>query len=149
MNPVRRYDPSKGFDWEDVAELAYKPEGSHFQHISRRVLFGEHAGLACELRYFEIQRDGHSTLERHDHRHAVLVLRGRGRVLVGDQVHALEAFDLVHVPQLTWHQFRATEGEALGFLCMVDVARDRPERPDADALRALCADTTVSDFIRT
>ena len=32
--------------------------------------------LACELRYFEIAPGGHSTLERHDHLHSVMIIRG-------------------------------------------------------------------------
>jgi len=36
-------------------------------------------------RYFEIQPGGYSTLERHQHPHAVVVIRGRGRVMLGDR----------------------------------------------------------------
>jgi hypothetical protein len=33
---------------------------------------------------------------------------------------------------MTWHQFRAADGEPLGFLCMVTTERDRPQLPGAD-----------------
>ncbi len=49
---------------------------------------------------------------------------------------------------MTWHQFRATADEPLGFLCLVNVERDRPERPNADTLAALKADPRVAEFIR-
>ena len=87
--------------------------------------------LHGELRYFEVAAGGFSTLERHQHMHAVLILRGRGHCLVGDEVRSLETRDLVTVPPLTWHQFRATKGEPLGFLCMVNARRDKPQLPDA------------------
>ena len=32
---------------------------------------------------------------------------------------------------MTWHQFRATGGEPLGFLCLVRRERDKPQRPTA------------------
>ena len=75
-----------------------------------------------ELRYFEVAPGGFSTLERHEHMHAVLILRGRGHCLVGGEVRPIETRDLVTVPPMTWHQFRATKGEPLGFLCMVNAA---------------------------
>jgi mannose-6-phosphate isomerase-like protein (cupin superfamily) len=31
-----------------------------------------------------------------------------GRCLIGDRVYELREHDLVHIPALTWHQFRAT-----------------------------------------
>lgn len=135
--------------WEDVPVLAYKQEGAApFRDVTRQVLF-EHAALGCQLRYFEVAPGGHSTLERHEHVHAVMVLRGRGTALVGREVLPLALHDLVEVPALTWHQFRADGDQPLGFLCMVNAVRDRPQLPDADALARLRADPDVAAFIRT
>jgi quercetin dioxygenase-like cupin family protein len=137
-----------GFRWDDVDVLAYKAEGTApFAGITRQVLF-EHDDLASQLRYFEIEPGGHSTLERHEHVHGVVVLNGRGRCLVGDLVHDLATHDLVTVPALTWHQFRAAEDTPLGFLCLVNVERDRPQLPTTDELDALRADPLVAEFIR-
>lgn len=147
MKPVTRYMGS--FRWEDVPPLEYKPEGDHFRDVTRQVLFGPETGLACELRFFGIERDGHSTLERHEHAHAVLVLQGAGRVLVGSEIHAVGPYDLVHVPPLTWHQFRADRDAPLGFLCLVDAERDRPARPSPEELRKLRSDPRLDAFIRT
>ncbi len=145
--PVRRQTaPSR---WEAVEEMRYKAEGSApFRDITRQVLFQD-PGLACELRYFEMQPGGYSTLERHEHVHAVIIQRGRGRVLLGDRVHEVREHDLVHIPPLTWHQFVADAGEPFGFLCMVNAQRDRPQLPSEDDLRALRADPEIARFIRT
>ena len=67
---------------------------------------------------------------------------------MGGHVEAVAPFDLVEVPALTWHQFRATADLPLGFLCMVNSTRDRPQLPDADALAALRADPAIAAFIR-
>jgi len=137
-----------GFEWEQVERLAYKPEGSApFRDITRQTLF-RREGLDCELRYFEIAPGGHSTLERHEHEHAVMILRGAGACLVGRAIHPIGAHDLVAIPALSWHQFRAAPEEPLGFLCMVNVVRDRPRLPDEDELTALRQDPEIAAFIR-
>jgi quercetin dioxygenase-like cupin family protein len=133
--------------WEDVELLAYKDEGSApFRDVTRQVLFDD-PELACQLRYFEVAAGGHTTLERHQHAHAVVIQRGRGRCLIGDRIETLSALDLVVVPPRTWHQFRAATDEPLGFLCMVNAVRDRPELPDADALAQLRANPDIAAFI--
>ncbi len=147
--PVRGFrEGASGSRWSDVPVLAYKPDGTHFKGITRQILFGESEDLVCQLRYFEIKPEGHSTLEKHQHQHAVLILRGRGHVLVGDVVHEVTPFDLVYVPPMTWHQFLADDQDMLGFLCLVPCDRDRPARPDAEAAEALRAHPIIGDFIR-
>jgi mannose-6-phosphate isomerase-like protein (cupin superfamily) len=139
---------AQGYRWEGVAELPYKEDDrALFKSITRQVLF---AGpqLHGELRYFEMSPGGFSTLERHEHMHAVLILRGRGHCLVGDEVKAIETRDLVTVPAMTWHQFRATQGEPLGFLCMVNATRDKPQLPSGEDLAKLQADAKIAAFLR-
>ena len=126
---VRRHDG--GFHWEGVDVLQYKQEGSApFKDVTRQVLF-EGPGVPGQLRYFEVAPGGHTTLERHEHVHAVMVIRGRGRCLVGKEAHDLNTHDLVNVPPMTWHQFLAAPDEPLGFICLVASDRDRPQIPDA------------------
>jgi quercetin dioxygenase-like cupin family protein len=133
--------------WQSVDVLAYKQEGdAPFRDVTRQVLFDDPA-LACQLRYFEVAPGGHTTLERHEHAHAVVVQRGRGRCLVGDRVFDLAPLDLVHVPAMTWHQFRAAADAPLGFLCMVNAARDRPQLPGADDLARLRDNSAIAAFI--
>lgn len=136
------------YTWQDVPVLAYKQEGAApFRDVTRQVLFGDPA-LGCELRYFEVAPGGHSTLECHEHVHAVMILRGRGRCLVGETIYAVDTHDLIHIPPLSWHQFRAGADAPLGFLCMVNAERDRPRLPDADELAALRALPGVGEFVR-
>jgi mannose-6-phosphate isomerase-like protein (cupin superfamily) len=135
-------------DWDEVPVHAYKQEdGVPFKDITRRLLFSAPA-LACELRYFEMAPGGFSTLERHQHMHAVLILRGRGHCLVGSEVKPIETRDLITVPPMTWHQFRATRGEPLGFLCMVNAARDKPQLPTETDLAGLQEDARIAAFLR-
>lgn len=119
------------FRWEGVDVYPYKETGTHFRSITRQTLFGGEGDLPVELRYFEITDGGHSTLERHDHTHLVMIVRGGGNVLVGEDVREIFVNDVVRVPAWTWHQFQAHEGGDLGFLCVVAVERDRPTRPQS------------------
>jgi mannose-6-phosphate isomerase-like protein (cupin superfamily) len=136
------------YHWEGVAELPYKEDNrALFKSITRQVLFSD-PELAGELRYFEMAAGGFSTLERHHHMHAVLILRGRGDCLIGRELRSIETRDLVTVPPMTWHQFRATRGEPLGFLCMVNATRDKPQLPTAEELAELNADPAVAAFLR-
>src|SRR5258708_37661273 len=107
---------AQGFRGEGVEVLPYKEDDrALFKTITRQVLFSD-PEQQSELRYFEGAPGGFSTLERHEHTHSVLILRGRGHCLVGRDVRALNTNDLVAVPPMTWPQFRATEGEPLGLL---------------------------------
>ena len=82
---VRRATPD--FRWESVAHMPYKDEGSApFKAISRQILHSD-PDLAGELRYFEMDAGGYSTLERHEHVHGVMIFRGHGHCLVGDKVY--------------------------------------------------------------
>ena len=127
--------------------MPYKDDGAApFKAISRQVLFHE-AALGCELRYFEMDAGGYSTLERHEHMHAVMILRGHGACLLGDAVRAVKPFDLVTIPAWTWHQFRASRGEPMGFLCMVNQMRDKPQLPTAEQRAVLAADPTIAAFL--
>jgi quercetin dioxygenase-like cupin family protein len=137
----------EGFRWEAVAHQPYKQDGTApFKDISRQVLFHEDS-LGCELRYFEIDAGGYSTLEQHEHAHAVMILRGRGECLLGETVRAVKPLDLVSIPSWTWHQFRATAGEPLGFLCMVNVLRDRPQLPTGEDLARMKEVPAVARFL--
>ncbi len=142
------FRPSKpGFRWEAVAHQPYKPEDSApFKDISRQVLFHDDA-LACELRYFEMDAGGYSTLEQHEHAHAVMILRGEGQCLVGTEVRSVRQFDLVSIPSMAWHQFRANDQQPMGFLCMVNSTRDRPRLPDPDDVARLRATPHVARFL--
>lgn len=145
--PVLRKAAEAG-RWVGVPVLHYKQEGeAPFEGVTRQVLFEDAGG--AQWRYFEVAPGGHTTLERHAHPHAVMVLHGGGQCLVGDRIYPIGERDLVCVPPLTWHQFRAREDGALGFLCLVSRERDRPQLPSDEQIAQLRKDPQVAAFIRT
>jgi len=142
---IRRFHTD--YRWDATDLLAYKEDESvPFKAITRQTLFRD-PNMAAELRYFEVAPGGYSTLERHEHMHGVLILRGRGQCLLGDRVQAIGAHDLVTVPPWTWHQFRAAPNAPLGFLCMVNAERDKPCLPTEADRQALEANPEIGSFL--
>ena len=106
-----------GWDWEGVPVLGYgleRPGVTVRRFISRRD--GSHN---MEVRYFEIEPGATTNFESHNYEHAVLVLRGRGTICLGDEVQPIQFGDAIFVESGQIHQFRAAEDEVLGFMCAV------------------------------
>jgi quercetin dioxygenase-like cupin family protein len=123
---VLRFQPD--FRWQGVPVAEYKDTGDHWCGVKRSVLVGEAGeGTAFHLRYFEVAPMGFTSLEEHQHEHAVVVLRGHGEVRLGEAVHLLSFGDTVYVAPREVHQLRnLSPTEPFGFLCVVDAQRDRP-----------------------
>jgi quercetin dioxygenase-like cupin family protein len=119
--------------WAEVDVRRYKDRGGPFLDVVRHTLLGgpgAEPDLAFEVRYFEVAPGGYSSLERHAHAHAVMVVTGCGTVRLGDHVEQISALDVVYVAPHEVHRFEAHETECLGFVCVVDRERDRPELVD-------------------
>jgi quercetin dioxygenase-like cupin family protein len=142
--PVHR--KARDYRWDGVAVQPYKEDDRGlFKWVTRQVLFAD-PQQGSELRYFEVAPGGFSSLERHEHTHNVLILRGHGRCLIDREVREVATHDLIAVPPMTWHQFRATGDEPLGFLCMVNAVRDKPQLPTPEQLATLEQNPRLADF---
>jgi quercetin dioxygenase-like cupin family protein len=116
------------FTWQGVPVREYKQVAEHHCGVVRTTLVGVGGEQTkFQVRYFEIAPGGFSSFEHHAHEHAVIVLRGRGQVQLGDAVHEIDFGDTIYVAPHEPHQFRNPSAtEPLGFLCIVDTERDRP-----------------------
>lgn len=147
MTPTHRRQVAP-FRWESSDLLAYKENSDTFRDVTRQVLSDASHGQGTSLRYFEVGPGGWTTLEKHEHTHVVVPIRGRGAALVVDRVVPLALHDVVFVPSWGWHQFRAADDGPLGFLCAVTVQRDRPVLPTDEELTTLRRDPEIDAFIR-
>ncbi|HKJ44662.1 MAG TPA: cupin domain-containing protein [Balneolales bacterium] len=141
----------KNYHWNSVEKKQYKTDSSNFKDISRYSLLGEGKNeheLNIQTRYFEIQPGGYSSLEYHRHPHSVIIIRGSGSVILGDEVHPLGLHDVIYISPETIHQFHADNNEPLGFICVVDRYRDRPTIPDKKMLEEKVTNTTTRDKIK-
>ncbi|MEO0202809.1 MAG: cupin domain-containing protein [candidate division WOR-3 bacterium] len=114
----------QNYRWENVYEKPYKIQDNSFLNVKRFEII---KGKEIELRYFEIEKGGYSSLEKHEHEHIVIFLKGRGIVLIGDEIYNFEPFDIIHIPSWKNHRFIAKD-EDVGFFCIVVSQRDKPQK---------------------
>lgn len=141
-----RFDPET-FRWEGIEPRPYKAptQPGGFEGVARYVL-ADQIPAEFALRYFELEPGGYSSLEKHRHIHLVVVIRGAGKALVGDEVVELEPFDALYVPPMTPHRWVNDGSEPFGFLCPVDSGRDRPQPLDEDELEALTSNPATAPY---
>ncbi|MCC5927568.1 MAG: cupin domain-containing protein [Bacteroidetes bacterium] len=140
------------YNWEDVEKKDYKTDTTNFKDISRFSLLGEDDRdyeLNMQTRYFEIKPGGYSSLEFHRHPHSVVIIRGKGTVILNDRITDIGLHDVVFISPETVHQFQADKGEYLGFICIVDRYRDKPAIPDEATIdKYVGSDTAARKKIR-
>jgi quercetin dioxygenase-like cupin family protein len=127
--------PFSEYTWEGVKTEAYKLEPGNFANIVRNAIVGAR-GESChfDLRYFEISEGGFSSLEKHQHEHVVICIRGQGKVRMGKKVRDVNFLDVVYISSQTPHQFINKGKEPFGFFCIVDRERDRPQELDLGSI---------------
>lgn len=133
MDDQARYSQfdDREFAWSGVDPQQYKDrleDALSWKGVTRHTLFkpDQPETAAFEVRYFEIAPQGYSTLEQHQHVHAVTILRGTGHVLMGTELYPAKPLDFFYIPSGTPHQFLNTGDEPFGFMCVVNAHRDRP-----------------------
>jgi ribulose-bisphosphate carboxylase large chain len=129
------------FQWKDVPLEPYKETTEFWKGITRRELVGKRGeSPRFHVRYFELAPGGYSTLEEHEHEHAVIPIRGRGEVQFGCYIYQVGFGDVLYVSPSDPHQFRNPEGatEPFGFLCVVNAERDRPQSVDGVGVCHIC-----------
>jgi ribulose-bisphosphate carboxylase large chain len=115
-------------EWSARAPGAYKESARlPFHGVARRELLGT---PGFDVRYFEIEPGGYTSEEKHVHTHAIIGVRGRGVLSIGDERVEVAPNDIAYVPPLAVHQLRnETEDTPFGFYCIVDHERDAPRAP--------------------
>jgi ribulose-bisphosphate carboxylase large chain len=126
------------FTWTGVPQERYKAEDGTWAAIARTVLIGARGESALfDLRYFEIAPGGHSSLEKHEHEHVVICIRGSGTLLIDGALAELNFLDTAYLAPNDPHQLCNPFAEPFGFFCIVNHLRDRPRPPDEKELGAL------------
>jgi ribulose-bisphosphate carboxylase large chain len=128
---LRHLKFAPGFQWANRESTPYKDaDDLAFKGVRRVELVGKFGeGTRCDLRYFEVEAGGFTSLEKHLHTHIVIGARGTGLLTMGNERITLEPMDVVYLRPLEVHQLRNQTREPFGFLCIVDHERDRPTKP--------------------
>jgi ribulose-bisphosphate carboxylase large chain len=129
--PGGRIEFQDGFSWKGRPVTSYKGgAGLPFRGVVRHELIGRGVeNTRFDLRYFEIEPGGFSSLEKHRHTHTIICVRGRGALIRGGERIPLEHLDVAYVAPLEPHQLRNETDRPFGFFCIVDKIRDRPVTP--------------------
>ena len=104
--------------WEGVVALQYGDPA--LSGVRKHELIGEAEGATrYRVRYFDVPAGGRTARERHPPDHGVVIVTGRARVTLGDEVHEVGEGDVVYVPGDELHCFEALDERPLGFVCVV------------------------------
>ncbi|MGC2424117.1 MAG: cupin domain-containing protein [Nitrospirota bacterium] len=162
MTKSRLHKFNPDYTWSEVAKEPYKaggasvgrdapgaPETACFCGIDRQTLIGMKGESAkFHVRYFEVEPGGHSSLEKHEHEHVVICVRGKGRALAGDKVFEVGFMAALYVAPNEPHQLINTGTDPFGFICIVDAERDRPKTLDDEEIKKLDeSDETKGKYI--
>ena len=128
----RRLAFRRDWNWEGRDSSPYKDAGDlTFRGVRRVELVGRFGERTrSDLRYFEVEPGGHTSLEKHVHTHVVIGARGEGVLLLGGRRMPLRHLDVACVGPMEAHQLRNETEEPFGFFCVVDHDRDRPMRAE-------------------
>jgi len=119
MSEIHKFSvDQEKFQWEGVEGLPLDEDG--LKNVTKHILIGENEGAKNYImRYFHLEPDGHSKIETHPQEHEVIILKGTGEVQISDTTYSVKPFDVVFVEGGELHQFRASDNEDLGFICVI------------------------------
>lgn len=107
-----------GTGWDGVSPQPYSDPS--LAGVLKHELVGAADGARnYTIRYFEVPAGGRTARESHPHDHGVMILRGRARVTLGEEVHELGEGDVVYVEGDEQHCFEALDDGPFGFVCVV------------------------------
>ncbi len=145
----RLYRHRGNYRWEGVSPEPYKAQSEDWAAAQRMVFIGQAAEpLDFHLRYFELEPGGFTSLEKHEHAHVVIVVRGKGTVVAGSACWSVGFLDALYIAPFTPHQLLNTGEEPFGFFCIVDAVRDRPQPLSPSELQRLLAIPRVRAVLR-
>ena len=128
VDSILEYIEFDDFNWIGRDSVKYKEaDDISFNSIRRIELAGKNGEIsAFDLRYFEMDQNGFSSKEMHQHAHVIIVARGEGEVIVGDEEYSAKKNDILYIKPMTTHQLKNPHAEPFGFYCIVDRDRDKP-----------------------
>jgi mannose-6-phosphate isomerase-like protein (cupin superfamily) len=148
MSDEKTYLQFENFRWHGVAPISYKEGTRTFQGVTRQNIISAREGLDFEVRYFECELEGFTTLEKHEHIHIVMIARGTGRIVIGERLCSALPFDFFVIPSWMPHQLINAGHEPFGFFCSVNARRDKFCLLSKEEIAALRRNEEMSAIIR-
>jgi quercetin dioxygenase-like cupin family protein len=121
MSEVHRFignAKQSDYRWDGVEPTSYNNQG--LKNVTKHILVGSNENAPnYRIRYFKLDKDGHSRLETHPHEHGVLILHGRGVVQIKENEYDVKPYDALFISGGDLHQFRNNGDEPFGFICVI------------------------------
>ncbi len=115
-------DWEQDFSWEGTRSRMY--QNTEDNQVSETWIIGKKEGAEnFAFRYYQLSPGSHSKEEQHPYDHGILVLQGKGEVLLGDETFDFTRGDVIHIPPDVLHQLVNTGDQPLGFLCVIPARR--------------------------
>lgn len=123
MGVIHHFSPQEArWKWDGVERKTY-PSGeapSDPKGVSLQWLVGKNEGAPFfAIRYFEVDPGGQTILDQHVHDHGVFILRGTGKVRLGDKEYEIRFGDVIYISSNEIHQLINDGQEILAFLCVI------------------------------
>jgi quercetin dioxygenase-like cupin family protein len=104
--------------YDDISRAKVDMDG--VKDVTKANVIGSREGWRDHvMRVFRINPGGFTPRHHHDWEHVNHVIRGRGRLRLGETVHELREKDFAFVPPNTEHQFENPYEEPFEFICIV------------------------------
>ena len=118
MSSIHKFSKNKNYKWEGVEGSPIEMDG--VQSAVIHILIGENENAPNSImRFIQLDSGGHSRLEQHSHEHEVIILQGKGKVQIENEISDVEPFDVVFIEGNALHQFSNPYDEAFGFICII------------------------------
>jgi quercetin dioxygenase-like cupin family protein len=123
----RNAGPEKGRGVVKRADVVERCEVAAGRATQTQLLLGPEDGMPnFSMRRFSMGEAGGMPRHTNSVEHEQFVLRGRAEVGIGDEVHEVEAGDVLYIPAGVPHYYSVVEAP-FEFLCMVPNSPDRVE----------------------
>ena len=104
--------------YTEVEALTMEMDGA--RNVTKRVLVGEKEGAPnFIMRYFTVYPDGYTPHHSHPWEHENFIVRGRGKVIIGNKEYPVSAGSFAFVPPNVMHQYICVGDEPLELLCLI------------------------------
>jgi len=84
------------------------------------------------MRVFEVKPGGHIKAHSHPWEHEIYVLKGKGRIRVGESFYDVEEDTAIYIPPNVIHEYWNTGESVLRFICTI------PNKPTAKEEQVKC-----------
>lgn len=110
------------FKWDGSRTRAY--HANNVNQVTETWLIGKaEKAENFAFRYYQVGPDGYTREEQHPHDHGILIMQGKGEILIDKEITPVSQGDVIYIPPNALHQLINPGENPLGFLCVIPAKR--------------------------